>query len=265
MPNARSHIFTLTSGRTGTAWLAQLLEHNLGTPMIHEPLEIEDFGKRMPDIAIMRRFNTHGFSDPVRAFWQRKLASLGPRHIETNHTLCKCGLIETLADSPLADTTKVIVLRRNLLEQCTSYMLRNDFTNITLVWQWFLSWDYPNVIVNPHMFASAGPMGEALWYSLEMAARQAYYVQLFGSQIDFIEVQLEDIIQQSGAQALLASLGESGPVTRPPKANQFLTDPAVKQQVTALVQKNLDGLRFDIDEIAHKYIASGRRLHLPPA
>ena len=53
-------IFTLTAGRTGSAWLADFLAQNYQVTSIHEPLEIEDFGVRMPDIKVMRSFNNFG-------------------------------------------------------------------------------------------------------------------------------------------------------------------------------------------------------------
>ena len=52
-----NYIFTLTGGRTGTAWLAEFLAANLHIPAIHEPLDIDDFGANMPDIRLMRSFN----------------------------------------------------------------------------------------------------------------------------------------------------------------------------------------------------------------
>ena len=50
-------IFTLSAGRTGTAWLSDFLAVNFNCDALHEPLGIEDFGNRMPDIKIMRSFN----------------------------------------------------------------------------------------------------------------------------------------------------------------------------------------------------------------
>jgi hypothetical protein len=43
-------IFTLSAGRTGTAWLSDFLAVNFNCDALHEPLGIEDFGNRMPDI-----------------------------------------------------------------------------------------------------------------------------------------------------------------------------------------------------------------------
>ena len=45
------HYFTITAGRTGTAWLASFLSKNLNIEEIHEHLGINDFGEKMPDIS----------------------------------------------------------------------------------------------------------------------------------------------------------------------------------------------------------------------
>ncbi|MCA2007271.1 hypothetical protein [Tritonibacter mobilis] len=94
----------------------------------------------MPSIRLMRSFNTYGYNSEVRQFWSNKLAVLptDAPYGETNHTLGKCGLIEALADHPRAKDAKIIVLRRDLAKQCASYINRHDFSNISLLWQWYL-------------------------------------------------------------------------------------------------------------------------------
>ena len=85
-------IFTLSAGRTGTAWLSEFLAINLNCEALHESLGVEDFGNRMPDIEIMRSFNENGNNAIVKDFWKRKFSMLTSNiHIETNHTLGKCG------------------------------------------------------------------------------------------------------------------------------------------------------------------------------
>ena len=91
-------IFTLSAGRTGTAQLSDFLAVNFNCDALHEPLVIEDFGNRMPDIKIMRSFNETGNNAIVKDFWKRKLSMLTSNmHIETNYTLGKCGLSENIS------------------------------------------------------------------------------------------------------------------------------------------------------------------------
>ena len=136
-------IFTLTAGRTGSAWLADFLAQNYQVTSIHEPLEIEDFGVRMPDIKVMRSFNNFGNNNTVQEFWERKFSVIQQNsYIETNHTLGKCGLIENLYKTSVAADTKIIILKRNIVKQCSSYLVRNDFVHITTAWQWYLHPSY---------------------------------------------------------------------------------------------------------------------------
>lgn len=86
----------------------------------------------MPEISYMSRFNTLGMDASMKAFWQSKLTALQAPYADSNHTLGKCGPIEALAESDLADRSTVIILRRDLAKQCASYVSRNDFQNITI-------------------------------------------------------------------------------------------------------------------------------------
>ena len=132
-------IFTLSAGRTGTAWLSEFLAVNLNCEAFHEPLGIDDFGNRMPDIKIMRSFNENGNNALVKDFWKRKLSMLTSNiHIETNQTLGKCGLIENISRSKLAEKSRIIILKRDIVRQCASYVVRHDFVHITTAWQWYL-------------------------------------------------------------------------------------------------------------------------------
>ena len=102
--------FTITAGRTGYAWLTSFLTANLGIAAVHEPLGIDDFGIQMPDIRTMGSFNNFGNNDFVKAFWERKFSHLpDTTYAETNHTLCKCGLVENLFLNKLEGETTLIV------------------------------------------------------------------------------------------------------------------------------------------------------------
>ena len=53
-----------------------------------------------------------------------------------------------------------------------------------------------------------------------MAARQGYYKLYFGSKIQFIDAQLEDITTPSGAQKFWQAIGQSGQCSLPPRKNE---------------------------------------------
>ncbi|PCJ07627.1 MAG: hypothetical protein COB16_10450 [Rhodobacteraceae bacterium] len=216
----------------------------------------------MPAIRTLRGFNDHGMDRVVRDFWDRKFDSLKAPYAETNHTLAKCGLVEALANSDLANRTTLIVLRRDLAKQCVSYIMRNDFTNITLDWQWYLNPKYRNLIVNPVAFQNLGQIGTALWYCCEMETRQAYYLQKYAGQLSFVEARLEQIATPEGAATLLQALGHTGPVTLPPRSNANTA--AAPPELLTEVRRLLDQLPFDPHKIAAKYLAAGRDLARPP-
>ncbi|CUI00729.1 hypothetical protein [Leisingera aquaemixtae] len=253
-------IFTLSAGRTGTAWLAQFLGDNLQIRSVHEPLGVEDFGTAMPEFSHMRRFNTLGMDGVTRDFWRNKLASLQAPYAESNHILGKCGLIEALADSSICSRTTVIILRRDLAKQCASYVGRNDFQNITIPWQWYLDMSYRNVIVNPSVFRQMGQIGWAIWYALEMEARYAYYLIKYGGRINFVEARLEEATKPDGAARLLEALGHHGAPVLPEKKNATRNQSEVTEALTAEIRTLLGRLNFDPVAQANAYLSAGRTL-----
>lgn len=257
------YYFTVTAGRTATAWLSKLLSLNLNIPSRHEPLGVDDFGTQMPDIRTMRSFNTYGMDRTVRNFWKRKFQDLNGPIAETNHTLGKCGLVEYIADDPISDRAALIVLRRNLVDQCVSYIMRGDFANVTLEWQWYLSPSYRNVMVKPDLFVPLGQIGNALWYCLEMETRQAYYLKKFGHRLNFIEANVEEVVTHTGAQKFLQKLGHSGAVILPERTNANQADAQTQAALKEQVARTLESLNFDPESIATAYIQRGRRLGWP--
>ena len=250
-------IFTISAGRTGTAWLAEFLTRNQSTPCIHEPLEIEDFGVAMPDIRLMRSFNTYGNNPEVQEFWRRKLEMISANDVysETNHTLGKCGLIENLAESDLTGDATIIILRRDLVKQAVSYLVRNDFGNITIAWQWYLHPSYRKKIINPEPFLSKGQIGMALWYCYEMEARQAYYKRLYADKMRMVEVKLDDIVKPDGAQQFWSQLGGEGQCELPERKNENRAEApdALKAKIAQIVTSS----NFDGDKLAKDAIAAG--------
>lgn len=262
MSAAPRFLFTLTGGRTGTAWLAKFLSENLGFRAVHELQGIDDFGTRMPDIKLMRTFNDRGNTELVQAFWRGKLAEIGAldRYAETNHTLGKCGLIENLLLSPLAADSAIIVLRRNKLDQCVSYLQRSDFLNTTIQWQWYLHPAYRNNILDPTPFVPFGQLGYALWYIHEMELRQHYYLMTCGERLRFIEADLEVITTPAGARGLLAAIGCEREPTIPEASNR--NDLPPDAELVNSVRNMLAGISFDAPAIVRDFIASGRRVCL---
>jgi hypothetical protein len=248
--------FTITAGRTGSAWLTSFLSSNLQINAVHEPLGIDDFGVNMPDIRTMRSFNNYGNNDFVKEFWKRKFSNLpNATYAETNHTLCKCGLVENLLLNKLEDETILIVLKRNIVKQCVSYIVRHDFGNITLAWQWYLHPTYRKKIINPEPFMKLGGIGIPLWYCYEMSARQEYYVQKFSDKISMNQVTLEELTSDTGAQDFHDLLGLHGKcvVPSPKNENKVKPNEHLVQQVTDFVDK----INVDMPQLIEDTIKKG--------
>ena len=254
-------IFTITGGRTGTAWMTHLMHKNLGIEAIHEYKGVNDFGTRTPDIRVLRNFNTYGMNDVVKEFWSKKLAALPVEsgYFEANHVLAKGGLLEALAARSDLPPITILLQRRAWVDQIVSYAVRHDFATITNLWQWFLVPDYPRRVVNPKTLLKApGGLGAMAWYVFEIEARQEYYRLLFSDKFRFIDCQLEDVITAPGARRLLTDFGWSGEPELPAKANE--NKQAAPPRLRAQVKQFLSHIRFDAADVARKFVETGRRL-----
>ncbi len=127
-------LFTVTTGRSGTAYLAELLRANLPQAEVHhEILRYDAWGVDTPDLSDLAQFNAFGSTAKVQDFWRQKLGRIAAKPVafyaETSHILAKAGLIENLA--PLAARAQVVIilLRRDLLKTISSFQARGDFLN----------------------------------------------------------------------------------------------------------------------------------------
>lgn len=116
-------------------------------------------------------------------------------------------------------------MRRSWLDQCTSYLQRGDFGNVTITWQWYLDPHYAKKLVDPRPLLAKGNVGVAIWYAIEMEARQEYYKRRYADRFHFVDCTLQDITHPSGAQDLLSELGHppTVPLTLPPPRNENRT------------------------------------------
>ena len=216
----------------------------------------------MPDIKIMRTFNDIGMTDSVKDFWQRKFEILSnvTHYSEVNHTLSKCGLIEFMGQyTDLKKNVSIILLRRkNRVKHAVSFLVRNDFSHITLQWQWYLSFRYKRKLIQANPFAAHGNLGLIFWYIYEMEARQEYYKKLYGDRFNFIDFTLEEIVTESGSKNLASSLCINQDLVLPPPNNANKQKPSSEMIELA---SNFDSIcQIDPKEIAEKFINSGERL-----
>lgn len=254
------YVFTITAGRTGTAWLTQLFDLNFECKSVHEYLQFGDIGRRSPDIGVMQAFNHWGNNMRVQQFWKHKLAILPktPLYVETNHALAKCGLIENLDSLPKDADVTFVMMKRDWVKQAMSYINRHDFVNYTTIWQWYLDPRYALTMVPFNAFKGKGQVRMVLWYIAEVEARQAYYKRLYGDKFKFVEAKLEDATTKTGATELLSHFGHKGAVYLPEKANASVnTRDVVDRQ---FVRDYVERIKFDADSIAERFIDQGLRL-----
>ena len=106
----KNFVFTMTTGRSGTTYLAELARLNVqNANCYHEILGWDRFGIDTPEVSHLTLFNSRGNIEPVRQFWKCKLSRImreeGAYYCETSHLLMKAGLIENI--KPLTEVGEV--------------------------------------------------------------------------------------------------------------------------------------------------------------
>ena len=207
-------IFTMTTGRSATAYLAEFLGANLpDVESHHELLGWDDFGLNTPDVSHMTLFNSQGNIEKVQEFWRHKLARIVVKpnrfYVETAHTLMKAGLIENLAALTKAGRVYLIDLQRDPVATIKSFRARFDFLNKGNLWLWYLDPDYPRNLSNSKELSKFGYNGLCLWYITEIRLRAAYYEKLLAGNpnVQVLHITMEELTRPDGASRLLGDLG----------------------------------------------------------
>jgi hypothetical protein len=214
MTPAKNFVFTLTTGRSGTRYLATLLRQNLPDAECHHEIHGWDrFGVDTPDISQMTLFNSQGNVEKVRAFWRSKLGHIAatPRrfYVETSHLLMKAGLMENLEPLTAEGTVHLIALERDPYATIVSFRNRFDFLGKASCWLWYLDPEYPRNLVPSQALVAHSLNGLCLWYILEIRARVARYERLLSGEprLVFHRFNLEELRDAQGAARLLRALG----------------------------------------------------------
>jgi hypothetical protein len=224
-----SFVFSMTAGRTGTGFLADLLEQNIDDAEVHhEILGYDTFGVDTPDVSHLTLFNSQGNVEKVQSFWEHKFDriqnSKAVHYIETSHILFKAGLVENLHMLPMDAHIYFIALTRDPVKTVMSYRNRYDFINSGNMWMWYLDPAYPNNLVDATPYKRYGLEGVCLWYLSEIRTRTEYYrLKLSGDRrVTFLDVDLDDLNQHEHVAKLIQGIGAnpiSDRIVLPPKAN----------------------------------------------
>jgi hypothetical protein len=269
----RRFIFTISTGRSGTNFLADLFASNLsGAQVHHEQLTYRDWGVNSPELSHLTRFNHVGNSDYVREFWRQKfdrVKALDVRYFaETSHVLAKAGLVENLDQLQGSGEVHLIYLKRDIAETIISFVNRADFLNRGNMWLWYLDPAYPNVIVKPEPFTNLGQIGYALWYVIEMRVRAEYYRLLMAGRAGIVvhELDMEAVTRIDGATKLLTDVGmvPMPVVIRMPGRVNASSDRSVDQSTQQHIREVVGRFKFDAADLARRWYDGGHRLSRRP-
>lgn len=214
MSTGRCFLFTMTTGRSGTAYLADILRSNIvDSECHHEIFGWDKLGIDTPDVSHMAQFNMVGNVDHVKKFWRKKMTKIAncskSFYCETSHLLIKSGLAENIDHLSTLGHVHLIDLRRDMFSAMISMLRRRDFVSNGNAIMWYLDTGYTKNILKlkPKLDAALGLV--PAWYILEMRARAEFYRQKFlgSSCVSVHTFNLEDIVQRDGASKLLSILG----------------------------------------------------------
>jgi len=225
-------IFTLTAGRTGTAYLAELIKWNVKDAEVHhEILTFSSFGVDTPDISHLHAFNNAGNTPLVQEFWKRKLNKIlacgKPVYVETSPMLMKAGLVENMAELAHEHEVHFVVLRRNTLKTLESYNKRGDFTTQANMWMHYLDPEYSrNKVRFENLFHIVGQASLLrLWYLNEIEMRITQYLFNYSDRpfMHFHFADIDDLNDKQNATKLFNGLEvEYANICLPPKQNSYI-------------------------------------------
>lgn len=270
---ARTLVYTISTGRSGTAFLAEFLRANLpGATVHHERTAFTDLGRITPEASHFMAFNNAGNVPGLQRFWKRRLkadaADPADIFVETSHFNARGGLLENLGARPEGTRAVVIAQSRDILPTVWSLHNRCDFRNNGFTWLFALDPRWRNVIVQSKVFRQWGMAGSALWYVIEMQTRAAYYRRLLADMpgVQFVDVDLSELKEGAGGgeRVLHAILDAPAEQITWPGAKNEGRDIMFPETDREKIGKIIERLDFDADALAENYFASGRRLASPP-
>ncbi|SDG14541.1 hypothetical protein SAMN05216241_1065 [Limimonas halophila] len=269
---SKTLVFTITTGRSGTVFLTELLARNVSNARVyHEHQQWWSHGVDTPDHSDMMHFNNAGVTRKIRTFWARKfervLAEPGEVYVEPSHYLAKAGLVENLDLLPSDVGVKIVFLKRDIRKTGLSLFNLREFENPASAWVW-LPPASQNCIIPSKKFRQFGRAGTILWYVSEMRARGGYYREYIANNhsCDFVDINLEDFRDEDGAQRFLERLGvptKPEGITLPPPRNgrDSVSTTEQERQYYEEVYRRISG---DPETVGKQFFEAGRTLTTGP-
>lgn len=193
-------VFTVTTGRSGTGFLAEILSFLPRVTCHHEaePDFVEVFRSSLQQPSLAKEF-----------LCEKKLPQIisdsRPVYVETSHLVCK-GFLEPLLE--LGGKPDLILLSRPHREVALSlYQLDTIPGRTDKALRYYLSPNDPGVLPLPK-WESLHDYQLCYWYCLEIERRRAYYKSFFKEAgANVVEISLSDLVRPSSLYALLRDLG----------------------------------------------------------
>lgn len=163
--------FTVTTGRSGTAFLTKYVENFKDIYSVHEAAP--------PFHPYMRKAIYE--KDVAEKFWENEkiptvVSSGAKKYCETSHLICK-GFLETLFDNGIYPN--LILLKRNKREVAKSIFFLSTVPGRTAAGlEYYLKPDDPGVLVPVSDWQNLTDYQLCYWYTLEIEARQEHYGKL---------------------------------------------------------------------------------------
>lgn len=160
--------FTVTTGRSGTAFLTKYIDSFKEIYAVHEAA---------PPFHPYMRKAIHD-KQVAAEFWEDDkiptiLATNAVKYCETSHLICK-GFLEPLFDKKIYPN--LILLKRNKREVAKSIFFLNTIPGKTPAGlEYYLKPDDPTVLLPVADWQSLTDYQLCYWYTLEIDARQEYY------------------------------------------------------------------------------------------
>lgn len=182
--------FTVTTGRSGTGYLAHTLNKHPKIMATHEPTPAFHHELR----------NIQNNPNQAKQFWLEKkipeiLESNKHIYIETSHLICK-GFLEPLIE--LEIVPNLILVNRNNRAVAQSMLRLNTIPGRTALGLDYYLHPSDNVKLPIRNWKSLSDYQLCYWYTLEIVARQRYYTNMFkdlGSEI--FTLNFEDFVNSN--------------------------------------------------------------------
>ena len=221
------NIMSFSAGRSGSASLAAAFAaRRPDIVSYHEHLAAAHHGVLTPDVGLMRRYNTTGYSPEIENFWQRRYDVLGGHavntnasiYVETAHMHAKAGIIEWLcqAEKDIQESFAFIHLTRDPIKLARSHIERQDMRDVSSQWLWYLAPDYENNLVSSKPYMEYNYYGIVCWYVREMEARSALWKKMLAKcSIPVMSIDIDNPYKDQQLNVFMKRLGLTEHVKTP--------------------------------------------------